>query len=141
MNAPRAARRLIVAGAALAALGTFVAAVAFGAADAPLTVEIRIHHSHYVPSTLTVPAGRPVTFVLINEDPIDHEWIVGDAQVHAVHRTGTEAHHGVRPTEVSIPAGGHVTTTVTFPVRGAQLFICHLPGHEAFGMVGTLEIR
>ena len=141
MNPTRVARRLIVVGAALAALATFVAAVAFGAADAPPTVEIRIRYSHYVPSTLTVPAGRPVTFVIVNEDPIDHEWIVGDAQVHEVHRTGTEAHHGERSTEVSIPAGGRVTTTVTFPVRGSQLFICHLPRHEAFGMVGTLEIR
>ena len=139
MNA--VARRLIVAGAALAALATFVGAVAFGAGDAPLTVEIRIHYSHYVPSTLSVPAGRPVQFVIVNDDPIVHEWIVGDAEVHAVHRTGTEAHHGARPTEVSIPALGRVTTTVTFPARGTQQFICHLPGHEAFGMVGTLEIR
>ena len=28
---------------------------------------------------LTVPAGVPVTIVLRNDDPIDHEWIVGDA--------------------------------------------------------------
>jgi uncharacterized cupredoxin-like copper-binding protein len=141
MNPARVARRLIVAGAALAAFTTFVAAVAFGAGDEPVTLEIRVRYSHYVPSLLTVPAGRPVTFVIVNEDPIDHEWIVGDAQVHLAHRTGTEAHHGERPTEVSIAAGGRVTTTVTFPVRGSQLFICHLPGHEAFGMVGTLEIR
>ena len=141
MNAARTARRLIVAGVALAALATFVVAVTFAAADGPVTVEIRIRYSHYVPSALTVPAGRPVTFVIINEDPIDHEWIVGDAQVHEVHRTGTEAHHDARPTEVSIPALGHVTTTVTFPARGEQLFICHLPGHEAFGMVGSLTIR
>ena len=33
------------------------------------------------------------------------EWIVGDAWVHARHRTGTEMRHGARPTEVSIAAG------------------------------------
>jgi len=135
------ARRLIVAGAALAALGTVVAAVAFGAGDAPLTVEIRIRYSHYVPATLSVPTGRPIQFVIVNDDPIDHEWIVGDARVHEVHRTGAETHHGTRPTEVSIPALSRVTTTVTFVAGGSQLFVCHLPGHEAFGMVGTLEIR
>ena len=47
----------------------------------------------------------PVTFVLRNDDPIDHEWIVGDAAVHERHRTGTEPVHAARPTEVRIPAG------------------------------------
>ena len=52
---------------------------------------------------MTVPAGVPVTFVLRNDDPIDHEWIVGDAAVHERHRTGTEPVHASRPTEVSDP--------------------------------------
>ena len=39
----------------------------------------------------------PVTFVLHNGDPIDHEWIVGDAAVHERHRAGTEPVHGVAP--------------------------------------------
>ena len=69
------------------------------------TVEIGIHYSHYEPAGVTVPAGVPVTIVLRNDDPIDHEWIVGDAAVHERHRTGTEPVHGSRPTEVSIPAG------------------------------------
>ena len=80
-------------------------------------------------------------FVIRNYDPIDHEWIVGDAAVHALHRTGTEMHHGARPTEVSIAAFQTVETVVTFPARGSLLFICHLPGHEQYGMVGTLDIR
>jgi uncharacterized cupredoxin-like copper-binding protein len=135
-------RRLLVVGGALAALSLFVAvATASELSNGPVTVEIRIHHSRYVPSALTVPVGRPIRFVFHNEDPIEHEWIVGDARLHEVHRTGTEAHHDSRPSEVSIPALGTVTTTVTFPVPGSQLYICHLPGHEAYGMVGTLVIR
>ena len=46
-------------------------------------LEIKIHYSHFDPSELTVPLGVPVTFVLINEDPIDHEWLIGDAAFHA----------------------------------------------------------
>jgi len=30
--------------------------------------------------------------------------------------------------------------TVTFPSTGSLQFICHLPGHEAYGMVGTVTI-
>ena len=61
--------------------------------------------------------------------------------VHELHRTGTEAHHGARPTEMSIPALATVTTTVSFPDASSQQYICHLPGHEAYGMVGPLTIR
>jgi uncharacterized cupredoxin-like copper-binding protein len=78
--------------------------------------------------------------VLRNDDPIDHEWILGDAAVHERHRTGTEPVHASRPTEVSIPAGTSRTTTIRFEKPGTYLYICHLPGHEAYGMVGTLVV-
>ena len=110
------------------------------AAD-PTRVEIRIHYSHFDPSVLQVPSGVPVTFVIHNDDPIDHEWIVGDDAVQQRHRTGTEAHHGARPTELSIPALSTVETTITFSESVTWRYICHLPGHEAYGMVGTLLVR
>jgi uncharacterized cupredoxin-like copper-binding protein len=103
-------------------------------------VEIAMHYSHFSTAEVTVRAGVPVTVVLRNDDPIDHEWIVGDAASHERHRTGTEPVHGARPTEVSVPAGTTVVTTVTFRDPGEQLFICHLPGHEAYGMVGRVVI-
>jgi len=103
-------------------------------------VEIRIHYSHYEPSQLTVPYGVPITFVLINEDPIDHEWLLGDAAFHERHRIGTEAQHGGRPNEVSLPPLATIETTLTFDTPGNLQYICHFPGHEAYGMVGTLTI-
>jgi uncharacterized cupredoxin-like copper-binding protein len=118
---------------ALASCGT-------GTIVGPLRVEIDIHYSHYVQTAITVPVGRAVTFVIRNGDPIDHEWIVGDAALHERHRTGTEAHHDSRPTEVSIDAQTTRETTVTFSSPGTFLFICHLPGHEAFGMIGALTV-
>lgn len=109
-------------------------------ANEPIVISITIHYSHFEPTRVTVPAGRPVTFVITNSDPIDHEWIVGDAASHERHRTGTEASHGGRPTELSIPAGAERRTSVTFEAAGSQPFICHLPGHERYGMVGTVVI-
>lgn len=131
------------------AVGAFVAVfgVGFGlvavdpTAGAPARVEIRIHYSHFEPSTLVVPVGVPVTFVLRNEDPIDHEWLIGNAEMHRMHRTGTEAHHDSRPTEVSIPALATVETAVTFAEPVSWNYICHLPGHEAYDMVGLLQAR
>jgi uncharacterized cupredoxin-like copper-binding protein len=104
------------------------------------TSRIGIHFSHFTPNEVVATAGTPVTVTLVNTDPIDHEWLVGDAAFHERHRTGTELHHGARPNEVSIPAGATVTTTVTFQQPGDYPYICHLPGHEAYGMVGVLHV-
>jgi uncharacterized cupredoxin-like copper-binding protein len=123
-----------------AALGAGIVAGAVGRSEPPSVVEIRIHFSTYEPAAISVPAGRPITFVITNSDPIDHEWIVGDADVHDRHRTGTEPAHDARPTEISVPALTERRTTVTFDRPGKLAFICHLPGHEAYGMVGTLMV-
>ena len=106
----------------------------------PRRVEIAIHYSSFDPIELTVPHGVPITFVLVNQDPIDHEWLIGDAAFHARHRTGTEPSHGNRPTEVSLPPLTSAETTLTFDAPGTLQYICHFPGHEAYGMVGTLRI-
>ena len=131
----------LVAGIAMA-LG--VAGVAAAWSGAPglesATVTIDIHYSRYTPERVTVPLGVPVTIVLHNTDPIAHEWIVGDPAVHERHRTGTEPVHAARPTEISIPAGETRTTTLIFERPGDLAFICHLPGHEAYGMVGVLTV-
>jgi uncharacterized cupredoxin-like copper-binding protein len=126
-------------GLAIAVL-TGIAANAVARSNDPIEIAITIHYSHFTPATVSVPAGRPVTFVITNTDPIDHEWIVGDPASHERHRTGTEPVHDARPTEISIPAGTVRRTTVTFAASGSQQFICHLPGHEAYGMVGTVVI-
>lgn len=118
-----------------------LAATGCSAAAAAQRVTITIAYSAFAPRQITVPAGVPVTFVLVNEDPIDHEWIVGDEAVHAAHRTGTEMTHDARPTEVTVLALSSVETTVTFPAPGLYPFICHLPAHEAYGMTGLVTVE
>ncbi len=128
----------------LAAIGLLLTAGAVvagcGASPDAQRVEILIHYSHFAPAEVTVPHGVPVTFVLTNDDPIDHEWLIGDAAFHERHRNGTEPAHGDRPDEVSIPALGAAQTTLTFDEPGDVTFICHFPGHEAYGMVGVLHV-
>jgi uncharacterized cupredoxin-like copper-binding protein len=125
---------LTVAGAAAAW------AVARGATpDTAPTVDIR--YSRFEPAQLSVPVGVPVTVVLRNGDPIDHEWILGDEAVHERHRTGTEPVHAARPTEVTIPAGETRRTTIVLDEAGTLRYVCHLPGHEAYGMTGVLVAR
>ncbi len=129
----------IAIGLGIAALSAIGANVVARSSD-PIIVPITIHFSHYEPAEVTVPVGRAVTFVITNTDPIDHEWIVGDAALHERHRSGTEPVHNSRPTEISIPALSERRTTVTFATTASLLFICHLPGHEAYGMIGTVRV-
>jgi uncharacterized cupredoxin-like copper-binding protein len=129
-------KKLWVVGALLAGL-----MVSSAPASAREAVIIRFHYSHFEPSVVRVPAGVQVTITLRNDDPIDHEWIVGSAAVHEIHRHGTEAVHAGRPTEVTVPALSTRTTTVTFDEPGEYAYICHLPGHEEYGMKGTLIAR
>jgi uncharacterized cupredoxin-like copper-binding protein len=125
----------------VAALAGAAAIGVTAASTGPVTsITIEIRRSHYSVSAFSVPVGVPVTVVLRNLDPIDHEWIVGDAALHERHRTGTEPFHATRPTEVTIPAGETRTTVVTFSQPGTLQYICHLPGHEAYGMLGTLSV-
>jgi uncharacterized cupredoxin-like copper-binding protein len=132
-------RRVLVA--TLLALATATTAAGCrGQQVGPITLRIMIHYSRFEPSQLTAPHGVPITFELVNEDPIGHEWLIGDAPFHARHRHGTEVQHGARPNEISLPPLGTVETTLTFSTPGQILYICHLPGHEAYGMVGTLTV-
>ena len=131
-------------GLVLASVGLAVLAAAWTGAPArggaSARAEIGIHFSHYTPSEIVATAGVPITVTLVNTDPIEHEWLVGDATFHQRHRTGTEQHHGARPNEVSLAPGESETTTVVFDAPGEYLYICHLPGHEAYGMVGVLRV-
>ncbi|HZT05844.1 MAG TPA: cupredoxin domain-containing protein [Chloroflexota bacterium] len=103
-------------------------------------VTITFHFSHFTPDRVTVPAGVPVSFTLENDDPIAHEWIVGPPALHQVHRTGTEAWHAGRPNEVSLAPFSTRATTVVFDQLGEIDYICHLPGHEEYGMKGTVTV-
>lgn len=132
-----------------AGLVVLFAAVAVGAAgysfaakqdsaDGEKTVVFRF--SRFASGDTTVKAGVPVTFKLDNQDPIEHEWIVGNAETHERHRSGTEPYHDQVPSEVTVPALSIRRTTLTFVDPGDYEFICHLPGHEAYGMRATLHV-
>jgi len=123
------------------ALAAFAAsACASAQAATPTHVGVRIHYSRFEPNRIEVPAGVPITITLVNDDPIDHEWLIGDSAFHNRHRTGTEPVHGDRTDEVSLPPLSTRTTTLTF-APGSYTFICHFPGHEAYGMVGVLVAK
>jgi len=148
----RAWRWLTVALVPLAAAGV-ATGVAYAVADegrtetvvqplgpGDVTVRIGVHHTLFEPDHLTVVEGTRVRFLLVNEDPINHELITGGAEVHRRHATGTEAEHPAIPGEVSVRPNRSAITTFTFDDVGTYEFACHLPSHYEYGMRGTIDV-
>lgn len=130
-----------IAASAVMAIGAYTTA-----GDGDRVVRISIEHSAFSTGTINVEEGESVTFEIENNDPIDHEFLVGDRRMQRVHERGTESEHGDRPTEVSVPAGKTVTTTIEFgagselPLADPLIYGCHLPGHYDYGMKGFIEV-
>ena len=133
--------RAVLAAATLALAGCAGPAGGAPESGGERTVTLTAHWSRFSPSEVEVPVGTTVRFVVHNADPIAHELIVGDQAVQDRHETGTEAHHGDRPGEVSVAAGATVETIYRFDRPGTLLFGCHLPGHWNYGMRGPIEVR
>lgn len=130
---------VIVGGQALAGANRSTNAP-LGPGDAVVTLTIR--HSHYSPDHITVRSGTTVRFIVNNEDPIGHELIIGDADVHRRHEAGTEPVHPPRPGEISVPASSTAETTYRFDASATSpvVYACHLPGHFRYGMSGVVDI-
>ena len=133
-------KHLFFAVVAMALAASAASACTTADASTPPVVHVRIHSSKFDPAAIAVPANKPVTYVITNDDPIDHEWLIGDATFHDRHRTGTEAAHADRPNEISVAAGQTKSTTLTF-AEGSYLFICHFPLHEQYGMIGIVTAK
>ncbi|MGH9085070.1 MAG: plastocyanin/azurin family copper-binding protein [Acidimicrobiales bacterium] len=103
-------------------------------------VEVGIHHSRFDIGQLRVRAGTLLEVVVRNDDPIDHELVIGDAAVHARHRDGTERRHPPVPGEVSVAPGDTAMTFYELDEPGTVIYACHLPGHVAYGMLGEIEV-
>ncbi len=105
-----------------------------------VTVEVDMRYSRYSPKELRVYEGTLVRFVVTNHDPIHHELITGDDDVHAAHEAGQEAFHPPVPGEVSVDPGGQGFTAYQFDEPGTVVFACHLPRHLEYGMEGRVTV-
>jgi uncharacterized cupredoxin-like copper-binding protein len=105
-----------------------------------VTVDVGIHYSHFSFSMLRVHKGTLVRFLVHNDDPIHHEFVVGDASVHLRHQRGSESTHPPVPGEVSVAPNDVGETFYRFGTPGRFEFACHLPGHFAYGMKGWVTV-
>ena len=117
----------------------------------PDAIEVKMGEFFFAPRGLSVPVGVPVTFLVTNPGVIDHELVIGDAHAqdeaeaamrstsgHAGHSTTN--HHGDAVPSIYLRPGESGKLTVTLSKKGELLIGCHVPGHWAAGMKGTLTV-
>jgi uncharacterized cupredoxin-like copper-binding protein len=105
-----------------------------------VTVRLVMRDSRFTPSRIHVVPHTEVRFEVVNRDFINHEFIVGEKEVHARHEQGHEPWHPPVPGEVSVAPHKTGVTTYAFHAPGKVLFACHLPGHYTFGMKGHVIV-
>lgn len=115
------------------------ASVAAARIEVRLTDALRIE-----PSTMTVPAGVPVTFVITNTGAAEHEFYLGDEAAQAAHEAemaemGGMAHD--EPEGIAVDPGETRELTYTFAEPGQTLAGCHVVGHYGAGMKATITIE
>ena len=88
-----------------------------------------------------------IAFVIRNDSALPHEFVIGTEEVQAEHEQemaeGEEeamSEMDERPYAVKVPAGETRTLVYTFEETGDLIFGCHVPGHYAAGMKGTITV-
>lgn len=85
-------------------------------------VEITVRTTEFAfnPENIQVPAGVPVTLILVNDGVVEHDFSIEELNLH-----------------VLVQPGESKRETVTF-TAGTYDVHCTVPGHHEAGMVGTL---
>jgi uncharacterized cupredoxin-like copper-binding protein len=110
----------------------------------------------YRPDAIMVRAGRRVTFSVTNVGHLPHEFVLGDRATQLDHErrmqaaatgghlhdhgTGTGGHAGHDGGGLTVPPGQTRRLTRTFDEPGIVLYGCHVLGHWAAGMRGTIVV-
>ncbi|CAN5869206.1 cupredoxin family protein [soil metagenome] len=115
------------------------------AADADRVIEMQATDSlTFEPAEVTVAPGETVTFRLVNQGNLVHDFTLGDQATQDEHEAemaemGDMAHE--EPNVATIPAGETIEFTWTFSESGTVLIGCHQPGHYAAGMTGQITVE
>jgi len=120
-------RRVISVAAAVAGVSTvLVTASGVGAANnvtAPVKVTVTMTDFKFRLSKASVPRNTPIVFTVINRGPSPHDFALPG-----------------KKTPVK-PSGTQSTLRVTFSKVGKVRYVCTVPRHASFGMIGNLVVK
>jgi uncharacterized cupredoxin-like copper-binding protein len=110
---------------------TAAAASSPAASSGALCVTITMRDIYYTPNLVTIPADKDVTVELHNEGVTMHNFSVTD------HKNS-----GVKNLNISVDVDPGATKTVKINApEGNYYFFCNVPGHEAAGMFGYIDVK
>jgi uncharacterized cupredoxin-like copper-binding protein len=101
----------------------------------------------YIPSTITVTAGEPVTLLIENTGQIEHDFVIDPIDVSSVsvEGSGVGEHHmsgGHMEYDLHVSTLPQGTSELSFTpnVPGTYKIFCSVDGHETAGMIGELVV-
>lgn len=97
----------------------------------------------FAPDHVTVRTGETVTFRVTNTGRSPHEFVLGDEAAQQRHEdamTHGDMSMDMMANAVDLPAGGTATLTYRFAEAGTVIYGCHVAGHYAAGMRGTVTV-
>jgi Cu+-exporting ATPase len=110
----------------------------------PVSRTIAVHATdalRFTPDQLSVNAGETVAFEITNSGALPHEFFVGTPAQQQAHETEMSYTPSmINEPAVDVPAGGTARLVYTFEQPGTLEYGCHVPGHYAAGMLGTITI-
>ncbi|MEK6720074.1 MAG: cupredoxin family protein [Chloroflexota bacterium] len=115
------------------------------ASAADRVVEIRMLDAlRFEPASVDVKVGETITFRVINDGQITHDFTLGDAETQDKHdaemAAGMSGMGHDKPNVLTVDPGAEGELTWRFTAPATLLYGCHVPGHYGAGMVGTLTI-
>ncbi|MHB8619094.1 MAG: heavy metal translocating P-type ATPase, partial [Chloroflexota bacterium] len=108
-------------------------------------VQVRATNNlRFTPDSFTFRAGQTVAFKVSNPTSVAHEFVIGNAAVQRQHER-VMARGGMAAMQdssyaVDVAPGKAATLVYTFTSPGTLLFGCHVAGHYAAGMRGTITV-
>lgn len=97
----------------------------------------------FSPASVEVAVGETVRFEVTNVGAAQHEFILGDEETQMAHeeQMGSAPHSAMEAmASITMDPGEMMEATVTFDEPGEILFGCHVDGHYAAGMRGTVTV-
>ncbi|MEO6577976.1 MAG: plastocyanin/azurin family copper-binding protein [Candidatus Limnocylindria bacterium] len=115
------------------------------ASQADRVVEVTMLDSlTFEPASIEVKVGETITFKLINAGKIPHDFTLGDEATQDEHdadmASGMPGMGQEEPNAMTLDPGATGEMTWHFTAPESILFGCHIPGHYAGGMVGSMMI-
>lgn len=109
------------------------------------TIEVeQFDDFRFEPASIEVSVGETIRFDVKNSGIANHEFVLGDAEFQAMHEDemaemGTELAPD-EPYAIGLEPGTSKSLVWTFTEPVTIEYGCHVPGHYAGGMVGTIEV-